>query len=32
VAGPLATPGGRNLIAMHPDGYIYEYADRRAAE
>ncbi|MEU0071750.1 VOC family protein [Streptomyces sp. NPDC006332] len=28
VAGPLATPGGRNLIAMHPDGVVYEYADR----
>ncbi|MFJ9905954.1 VOC family protein [Streptomyces sp. NPDC101152] len=28
VAGPVATPGGRNLIAMHPDGTVYEYADR----
>ena len=28
VAGPLPTPGGRNLIAMHPDGTVYEYADR----
>src|ERR1044072_2061307 len=28
VAGPLATPGGRTLIAMHPDGVVYEYADR----
>jgi predicted enzyme related to lactoylglutathione lyase len=31
VAGPLATPGGRNLIAMHPDGVVYEYADRGGA-
>lgn len=29
VAGPLPTPVGRNLIAMHPDGAVYEYADRR---
>ncbi|MGW2518370.1 VOC family protein [Streptomyces sp. NPDC001617] len=28
VAGPVATPGGRNLIAMHPDGMVYEYVDR----
>ncbi|MER5878526.1 VOC family protein [Streptomyces sp. NPDC060235] len=28
VAGPVATPGGRNLIALHPDGSVYEYADR----
>jgi hypothetical protein len=28
VAGPVATPAGRNLIAMHPDGTIYEYVDR----
>ncbi|MFG3249621.1 VOC family protein [Streptomyces sp. NPDC048187] len=31
VAGPVATPAGRNLIARHPDGVIYEYVDRRAA-
>ncbi|WP_405621355.1 VOC family protein [Streptomyces sp. NBC_00076] len=31
IAGPLATPGGRNLIAMHPDGVVYEYADRGGA-
>jgi predicted enzyme related to lactoylglutathione lyase len=31
VAGPVATPGGRNLIAMHPDGMIYEYVDRRTS-
>jgi predicted enzyme related to lactoylglutathione lyase len=30
IAGPLATPAGRNLIAMHPDGAVYEYVDRRA--
>ncbi|MGC9539377.1 VOC family protein [Streptomyces sp. UG1] len=30
VAGPLPTPAGRNLIAMHPDGMIYEYVDRQA--
>ncbi|MFD6418979.1 VOC family protein [Streptomyces sp. NPDC060194] len=29
VAGPLPTPAGRNLIALHPDGTVYEYADRR---
>jgi predicted enzyme related to lactoylglutathione lyase len=28
VAGPVGTPVGRNLIAMHPDGMIYEYVDR----
>ncbi|MGW3145113.1 MULTISPECIES: VOC family protein [Streptomyces] len=27
VAGPVATPAGRNLIAMHPDGAIFEYVD-----
>ena len=30
LAGPLATPAGRNLIAMHPDGSVFEYADRGA--
>ncbi|MGX9884985.1 VOC family protein [Streptomyces sp. NPDC002276] len=29
IAGPLATPAGRNLIAVHPDGTVYEYVDRR---
>ncbi|GGZ67216.1 VOC family protein [Streptomyces echinoruber] len=29
VAGPVATPAGRSLIAMHPDGAVYEYVDRR---
>ncbi|MDF3298709.1 VOC family protein [Streptomyces tropicalis] len=28
IAGPVPTPVGRNLIAMHPDGTVYEYADR----
>ncbi|UXY30975.1 VOC family protein [Streptomyces sp. HUAS TT20] len=30
VAGPVATPAGRNLIAMHPDGAIFEYVDHGA--
>lgn len=30
VAGPVATPVGRNVIALHPDGSIFEYADRGA--
>ncbi|MBD0841640.1 MULTISPECIES: VOC family protein [unclassified Streptomyces] len=30
IAGPVPTPAGRNLIAMHPDGAIYEYVDRQA--
>ncbi|WP_320778585.1 VOC family protein [Streptomyces sp. CRN 30] len=30
IAGPVPTPAGRNLIARHPDGAVYEYADRRA--
>ncbi|MEU6367359.1 VOC family protein [Streptomyces sp. NPDC046931] len=29
IAGPLPTPAGRNLIAAHPDGVVYEYVDRR---
>ncbi|MDT0566813.1 glyoxalase/bleomycin resistance/dioxygenase family protein [Streptomyces sp. DSM 3412] len=29
LAGPIPTPVGRNLIAVHPDGSVYEYADRR---
>ncbi|NNN35761.1 VOC family protein [Streptomyces sp. S3(2020)] len=29
IAGPVGTPAGRNLIAMHPDGVVYEYVDRR---
>ncbi|MEU3614543.1 VOC family protein [Streptomyces sp. NPDC006872] len=29
IAGPVPTPVGRNLIVRHPDGAVYEYADRR---
>jgi len=29
LAGPVPTPAGRNLLAMHPDGAIYEYVDRQ---
>ncbi len=29
IAGPVPTPVGRNLIAMHPDGAVYEYVDRQ---
>ncbi|MEU9980944.1 VOC family protein [Streptomyces sp. NPDC050856] len=29
VAGPVPTPAGRNLIAVHPDGSVFEYVDRR---
>ncbi|MFE9763854.1 VOC family protein [Streptomyces sp. NPDC005808] len=32
LAGPVATPVGRNLIARHPDGAVYEYVDRLAGE
>ncbi|MGW7414487.1 VOC family protein [Streptomyces sp. NPDC054863] len=28
VAGPVATPVGRNLIVLHPDGSVFEYVDR----
>ncbi|MET7285390.1 VOC family protein [Streptomyces sp. NPDC005573] len=28
IAGPVPTPAGRNLIAMHPDGSIFEYVDQ----
>ncbi|MER6912001.1 VOC family protein [Streptomyces sp. NPDC000594] len=31
VAGPLPTPAGRNLIAVHPDGSVFEYVDRKPA-
>ncbi|MEU9593999.1 VOC family protein [Streptomyces sp. NPDC048219] len=30
IAGPVPTPAGRNLIARHPDGVVYEYVDRQA--
>lgn len=29
VAGPSETPIGRNMVARHPDGSIFEYVDRR---
>ncbi|MFD4527965.1 VOC family protein [Streptomyces sp. NPDC058470] len=32
LVGPVTTPVGRNLIALHPDGSVYEYVDRRAGE
>ncbi|MFD6276987.1 VOC family protein [Streptomyces sp. NPDC060209] len=28
IAGPVPTPAGRNLIALHPDGSVFEYVDR----
>ncbi|MFJ9025179.1 VOC family protein [Streptomyces sp. NPDC102259] len=31
IAGPVPTPAGRNLIARHPDGAVYEYVDRRGS-
>ncbi|MFE3324477.1 VOC family protein [Streptomyces sp. NPDC059176] len=31
LAGPLPTPVGRNLLAVHPDGSVFEYVDRKAA-
>ncbi|MGW0204589.1 VOC family protein [Streptomyces sp. NPDC003233] len=29
IAGPVPTPVGRNLLAMHPDGSVFEYVDQR---
>ncbi|MEU7576955.1 VOC family protein [Streptomyces sp. NPDC041068] len=31
IAGPLPTPAGRSLMALHPDGSVFEYVDRRPA-
>ncbi|MFD7334827.1 VOC family protein [Streptomyces violascens] len=31
IAGPVPTPAGRNLIALHPDGSVFEYVDRKPA-
>ncbi|NLU66062.1 VOC family protein [Streptomyces sp. HNM0574] len=31
LAGPSPTPIGRNLVARHPDGSVFEYVDRRDA-
>lgn len=28
IAGPVPTPVGRNLLARHPDGSVFEYVDR----
>ncbi|GAA0478910.1 VOC family protein [Streptomyces stramineus] len=30
IAGPVPTPIGRNLVARHPDGTVFEYVDRKA--
>ncbi|WP_030612803.1 VOC family protein [Streptomyces sclerotialus] len=30
IAGPLAGSAGRNMVARHPDGSIFEYVDRVA--
>ncbi|WBO62774.1 VOC family protein [Streptomyces camelliae] len=29
LAGPVPTPAGRNLLAMHPDGAVFEYVDQQ---
>ncbi|WP_058042527.1 VOC family protein [Streptomyces roseifaciens] len=29
IAGPVPTPIGRNLVARHPDGSVFEYVDRK---
>ncbi len=29
IAGLVPTPVGRNLLAMHPDGSVFEYVDQR---
>ncbi|ARP73171.1 glyoxalase/bleomycin resistance/dioxygenase family protein [Streptomyces pluripotens] len=29
VAGPVSTPAGRSLLAVHPDGSVFEYVDQR---
>ncbi|MGW2488063.1 VOC family protein [Streptomyces sp. NPDC001606] len=31
VAGPVPTPVGRNLLAVHPDGAVFEYVDHQRA-
>ncbi|MFF3468354.1 VOC family protein [Streptomyces sp. NPDC002619] len=30
LAGPVPTPVGRTLLAMHPDGSVFEYVDHRS--
>jgi predicted enzyme related to lactoylglutathione lyase len=32
LVGPVPTPAGRNLIALHPDGAVFEYVDRKPAD
>jgi predicted enzyme related to lactoylglutathione lyase len=32
IAGPVPTPAGRNLIAVHPDGSVFEYVDRKVVQ
>lgn len=32
IAGPLPTPIGRNLVARHPDGSVFEYVDRNPGQ
>ena len=32
LVGPVPTPVGRNLIAVHPDGSVFEYVDRKAVQ
>ncbi|CAM5352964.1 VOC family protein [Streptomyces abikoensis] len=29
IAGPVPTPIGRNVVARHPDGSVFEYVDRK---
>lgn len=29
IAGPKPTPAGRNIVARHPDGSVFEYVDRQ---
>lgn len=31
IAGPKPTPAGRNVVARHPDGSVFEYVDRQLA-
>ncbi|MCX4884976.1 MULTISPECIES: VOC family protein [unclassified Streptomyces] len=28
LVGPVPSPAGHTLLAMHPDGMVYEYVDR----
>ncbi|MBP0458009.1 VOC family protein [Streptomyces montanisoli] len=29
LVGPVNSPAGRNIIALHPDGAVFEYVDRQ---